>query len=674
MKKTIFTLVLFCATLSLSAQKQEKIFYDKDWKGCEQEQAEYYRLVTFDINGKPIGKIKDYFITGELQSEIDGALYIDKTVDSNSKWIGKSHIYNKSGILEAESIYDKSGILQKRSRYYENGNKKSEGNYTNGELEGLAVWYYENGNKETESNYKNGLQNGKRIEYYQNRNKRFEGSFVNDKLEGLAVWYYENGNKKTEGNCKNGLRNGKVMNYNENGVLEVIYEYIEDKLQSISKYYENGKLKSIFELENEKFTNISIHCDEYGECEKRFLEDFSLKNNINWQERQAKNSTSQILEKKGMQIKLFSKDAINIQTIDYVLNNKTKFDIQSDIESYGNATFGITWGCKNGNNYNVFLINPSKQYSVIYKYVDGIQVLQEFGYNTSSIKKTGSNNLRILKKGDTMFFIVNSKIVYSCDFITSNGNGVGFYAIGSNNDEVLFKGLYIAEDVTEYSGINPNFESSEPQWKGNGSGFFVDYRGYIATNYHVIENAKYIEIDFIRNGKLQSFKAKVIQSDKQNDLAILQIDDNSFKPFVNIPYNFYTDIKDVGSNVFALGYPIADVMGNEIKFTDGKISAKTGIQGDIRVYQISVPIQAGNSGGALFDYEGNLVGITSSSLNREYFNSENVNYAIKTSYLKSLIDVLPVSLRLPNDKTIATKTLTEKIKILSDYVVLIKVR
>ena len=116
------------------------------------------------------------------------------------------------------------------------------------------------------------------------------------------------------------------------------------------------------------------------------------------------------------------------------------------------------------------------------------------------------------------------------------------------------------------------------------------------------------------------------------------------------------------------------LMGTEIKFTDGKISSKTGIQGDITTYQISVPIQPGNSGGPLFDYDGNLIGITSSGVNRELDITENVNYAIKSSYLKNIVDVLDYKLTLPKDRLIANKTLTEKIKILSDYVVLIKIR
>ena len=94
------------------------------------------------------------------------------------------------------------------------------------------------------------------------------------------------------------------------------------------------------------------------------------------------------------------------------------------------------------------------------------------------------------------------------------------------------------------------------------------------------------------------------------------------------------------------------LMGTEIKFTDGKISSKTGMQGDITSYQISVPIQPGNSGGPLFDYDGNLIGITTSTINRKYDMTENVNYAVKTSYLKNLIDVLRSLVKIGSEKRI----------------------
>lgn len=221
------------------------------------------------------------------------------------------------------------------------------------------------------------------------------------------------------------------------------------------------------------------------------------------------------------------------------------------------------------------------------------------------------------------------------------------------------------------SSSNGSNSTIKSDWAGNGSGFFIDNNGYIATNYHVIDGATDIEVDIVKDNQKQSFKAKVISSDKQNDLAIIKIEDDKFKPFQKLPYSFKSTISDVGSNVFALGYPMAlTVMGEEVKFTDGKISSKTGFQGDITTYQISVPVQPGNSGGPLFDYDGNIIGI----VNAKIMAADNVSYAIKLTYLKNLIDVIPDKLILPSDISISQKTLTEKIKVLSNYVVLIKIR
>ena len=111
-------------------------------------------------------------------------------------------------------------------------------------------------------------------------------------------------------------------------------------------------------------------------------------------------------------------------------------------------------------------------------------------------------------------------------------------------------------------------------------------------------------------------------------------------------------------------------MEQKVKFTDGKINAKSGYKGDISTYQISVPIQPGNSGGPLFDNSGTLVGITSSGLNKSI--TDNVNYAIKTKYLKLLIDEMTDKVELPKTTFPKTTLLTEKIKTLSNYVVCIK--
>ena len=98
-------------------------------------------------------------------------------------------------------------------------------------------------------------------------------------------------------------------------------------------------------------------------------------------------------------------------------------------------------------------------------------------------------------------------------------------------------------------------------------------------------------------------------------------------------FNISPSVSDVGTSAYALGYPLRSTMGDEIKLTDGIISAKTGFQGDISTYQISVPIQPGNSGGPLFNKDGTIIGITSSG----HTGAQNANYAIKTNYLYILL-------------------------------------
>jgi S1-C subfamily serine protease len=113
-------------------------------------------------------------------------------------------------------------------------------------------------------------------------------------------------------------------------------------------------------------------------------------------------------------------------------------------------------------------------------------------------------------------------------------------------------------------------------------------------------------------------------------------------------------------------------MGKEIKITDGIISSKTGIRGDVKTYQISAPIQPGSSGGPLFDTNGNFIGVNSSGLKTKM--TDNVGYTIKSSYVQSLIDVLPKKIEIPYSYTIRWISTQNQIKRLSEYVVLIKVK
>jgi S1-C subfamily serine protease len=233
------------------------------------------------------------------------------------------------------------------------------------------------------------------------------------------------------------------------------------------------------------------------------------------------------------------------------------------------------------------------------------------------------------------------------------------------------KGLSLIKLYPKLNEKNKGIKTGE--WAGNGSGIIISRSGHIVTNNHVINDAEEIEVEFTLDNEVKKFNAEIMQVDKVNDLAIIKINDVNFNGVNEPPYNFKTRSSDVGTKVYAFGYPMAlSIMGKEIKVTDGIISSKTGFDGDITSYQISAPIQGGNSGGPLFDEKGNLIGINAAKLNVKI--ADNVGYAIKTSYVLNLIDIMPTSIDLPSNTMLEKLPLTEQIKEISKYVVLIKVK
>jgi S1-C subfamily serine protease len=573
--KTFGLLILILVGQVALGQRQEKIYYDKEWKGCSQSKAVFYRIVNYDANGKPVGKVMDYFITGELQSDIEGAIYIDKNDDQNSKLFGKSIGYYKSGKKNFEHIQDKEGNEISNTHWFENGNLK------------------------------------------------FERTFKNGKLDGIYSTYHENGKLKFRAEYKDG--------------------------QATSKW--------------------SLDCDEFGKCQKVFFDGFATTDNFNeWPLLDKDNCESRIIEDKGLRMETTSERGF-IQLIHVPIDVEENFSIETIINHESgeeNSGEGLIYGFKDWDNYFYFTISANG-YFKIGAVTEGLNLEFVKWQKSSHINQnTDRNQIKINKVNDKVYFSINGQIVGNEDFYAFRGNKLGFQIL-SGRKRVLFERILVRQD-TEGGDMISKFSSST--WKGNGTGFMIDAKGYIVTNYHVVEDATEIEVDLIQNGQKNSYKAKIISSDKQNDLAVIKIDDPKFKPYPKLPYNFKTQISDVGTNVFALGYPMANLMGDEIKFTDGKISSKTGFQGDITTYQVSVPVQPGNSGGPLFDYDGNVVGV----VNAKIMKADNVSYAIKTSYAKNLIDVLPETLVLPTDNSLAAKPLTEKIKTLSDYVVLIKIR
>jgi S1-C subfamily serine protease len=187
----------------------------------------------------------------------------------------------------------------------------------------------------------------------------------------------------------------------------------------------------------------------------------------------------------------------------------------------------------------------------------------------------------------------------------------------------------------EASSVNST--SSETP-TASGTGFFITEDGYLITNEHVVQGAKQIRL-VISAG---SVSAKFVKVDAANDLALLKTEGK----FAALPVVSSRAVK-MGGTVATVGFPNIGLQGFAPKLAKGEIAALSGAQDDPRYFQIRVPVQPGNSGGALVDERGNVVGVVAAKLNTAAALAtsgalpENVNYAVKSSFLLSFLESVP---------------------------------
>jgi TPR repeat protein/S1-C subfamily serine protease len=177
-----------------------------------------------------------------------------------------------------------------------------------------------------------------------------------------------------------------------------------------------------------------------------------------------------------------------------------------------------------------------------------------------------------------------------------------------------------------------------------GTGFFIGGGGYLITAAHVVTKANSVFACLPDGRKLL---LRLIRMDTKLDLALFQIQSAESLPR-GLPIVSSKSLA-LGQPVMTIGFPNPDVQGNAPKFTDGKISALTGAGDSPNTIQVSVPVQPGNSGGALVDMAGCVVGVISHRLNAIVMAretgalSENVNYAVKSSHLLAFLEGTPAA-------------------------------
>lgn len=173
--------------------------------------------------------------------------------------------------------------------------------------------------------------------------------------------------------------------------------------------------------------------------------------------------------------------------------------------------------------------------------------------------------------------------------------------------------------------------------KSFGTGTIVSPKGHVLTAAHVVSGAKKITIVTLEG---KAHDASIASIDEYNDIAVVKIAEELL--FQWLPIKHSRSVR-LGQTVATIGYPQIELQGKSPKVTKGEISSLNGLSDDPRSWQISVPVQSGNSGGPLLDEDGRMIGVILSKLGLKAARAtgdipQNVNYAVKISYALPLLE------------------------------------
>ena len=223
----------------------------------------------------------------------------------------------------------------------------------------------------------------------------------------------------------------------------------------------------------------------------------------------------------------------------------------------------------------------------------------------------------------------------------------GCVAIGGGNQTAFAEAADLSpadlyeQNVNSTVGITISGETSSRYgygytYQASGSGFIITSDGYILTNYHVISGSKTVTVATYDHN---TYDAKVIGYDASNDIAVIKIDAENLKPVTLGD----SDTLRVGESVYAIGNPLGELT---FSLTGGIISAlsrnvQTEAGTSMSLIQTDCAINSGNSGGALFNTRGEVIGITNAKYSSSGMSSEaeidNIGFAIPINSVKRIV-------------------------------------
>ena len=187
-----------------------------------------------------------------------------------------------------------------------------------------------------------------------------------------------------------------------------------------------------------------------------------------------------------------------------------------------------------------------------------------------------------------------------------------------------------------------------------GSGFYVSPNGDVLTNNHVVKGCD--EAVVVKHGT-----ARIVARDTRNDLALLHLVTRP-EPGTVRPVAFRSTPMQLGESVYVLGYPYSGMLDNGVNFTSGMVSSSAGMDNDSTRFQLTAPVQPGNSGGPVLDQAGSLLGVVVARMSdvatiaQTSTVPQNVNFGIKGEVAASFLRANGITPALAGDAPAAPAT------------------